>query len=76
MLQVSSLHACTCKDKRNKLADKQRNKQKEKHAKDKLGKDAKWGKQTCEAHKEAKKRVFKQKGSVLGGKMQVWIECA
>ena len=43
MLQVSVLHACTCKDKRNKPVDKQINKWKERHAKDKLGKDAKWG---------------------------------
>ena len=62
MLQVSSLHACTCKDKRNKLADKQRNKWKEKHDKDKLGKDANEGKQTCEALEKAKKHVIKQKG--------------
>jgi len=34
------LHACTCKDKRNKPTNKQGNEWKEKHAKDKLGKDA------------------------------------
>ena len=37
------LHACTCKDKQNKPADKHGNKWKEKHAKDKLGKDTKRG---------------------------------
>jgi len=43
LLQISSLHVCTCKDKRKKPVDKQRNKWKEKHANDKLGKDAKRG---------------------------------
>ena len=37
------LHACTCKDKINELENKQRNKCKEKHAKDKLGKVVKQG---------------------------------
>ena len=41
LLQASLLHVCTCKDKRNKPADKQRNKLKEKYAKDKLEKDTK-----------------------------------
>ena len=43
LLQASSLHAGTWKEKRNKLVDKQRNKWKEKHAEDKLGKYTKRG---------------------------------
>ena len=35
---------------------------------DKLGKDAKWGKQACDAHKQANKQVIKQKGVSLKDK--------
>ena len=60
MLQASTLHVCTCKDKRNKLADKQGNKWKEKHAKDKLEKMPNGGEQTCASYEEANKHVIKQ----------------
>ena len=43
MLKASFIHSCTCKDKRNKPAGKNRNKWEEKHDKDKIGKDAKRG---------------------------------
>ena len=62
MLQASMLHACTYKDKRNKPVDKQENKWKEKHAKDKLEKMPNGCEQTCAAYEEANKHVIKQKG--------------
>ena len=62
LLQASMLHACTCKDKRNKEADKQGNKWKEKHAKDKLEKMPNGGEQTCAAYEKANKNVIKHKG--------------
>ena len=43
-------------------ADKQGNKGKEKHTKDKLEKMPNGGEQTCVAYEEAKKHVIKQKG--------------
>ena len=54
------LHACTYKDKRNKPADKQGKKGKEKHAKDKLEKMPNGGEQTCVAYEKANKHVIKQ----------------
>ena len=64
MLQVSMLHACTCKDKRNNPVDKQRKKQGKKgeHAKNTLTKRAKRGKTKRAKHiKGANRHVIKQK---------------
>ena len=46
MLQVSMIHASTCKDKKNKPANKQRKKQRKKdeHAENTLTKRGKWEK--------------------------------
>ena len=62
MLQASKLHACTCKDKRNKQADKQGNKWKEKHAKDKLEKMPNGGEQTCAAYEKEIKMLSNIRG--------------
>ena len=71
MLQASSPHVCTCKDQRNKLANKQRSKQSRygKHAKNKLAKMPNRSKQTCEAHEKGKEACYQTKGGVLGGQM-------
>jgi len=54
LLQVSMHHMCTCNNKRNKLAEKQRNKHKESMLKEKLPKK--------ESQTGANKHVIKQKG--------------
>ena len=76
LLQASLLHVCTCKDKRNKLVDKrnklvdkQRNKLKEKYAKDKLEKDNKQGQTNMWSTWRGKQTYYQTKGGVLGGQM-------
>jgi len=72
LLQVSMLHACTCKDKRNKTTNKQRRKQGKngEHAKNTLTKKAKQGETKQAKHiKGGNKHVIKKKKSVQGGQM-------